>query len=427
MKTHRARRLFAPILLAILAFSATLANLTALAQPLQQNSLNSCTHSLILEEFKALALKKSPLVSEIDADYAEQAARAFETETLANPEVSVEQVYTRMKLGGADDSQTNASIALPLRLSNFGSRSRVAALMRRAGDAQKRAKLLELSSRITLQFYSLLALQRAEATISRSESIAARQIKVIHEGVNKGLLSEGDHRLFEGERYRLQAQRSGLLSAIRALQVELSNSSGAVCFLHAKGLPINPALPNRSELMLKARSSDIGEAARAELLVSLSAERDKLAQLDAIPEFAPRIVYQHTNDGGDFLGAGITIPLPLFNRNQGATTRAQAELETARRKLDLLENGALEGRITMLYEALISAIEQSEIYSKRVVPAFREALNSQERLYSQGKGSVIQVWQALRTLNDAEREAIAVWVASETSRIQVSLLVGEEI
>ena len=75
----------------------------------------------------------------------------------------------------------------------------------------------------------------------------------------------------------------------------------------------------------------------------------------------------------------------------------------------------------------MSAAEQAELYSKKVVPAFHEALRSQERLYAQGKGSVLQVWQTLRTFNDAEREALAVWLTAATARMQLSLLVGEEV
>lgn len=393
----------------------------------QQVSGNSCSRSLTLEEFKAIAFEKSPLVAEIDGEYAQQVARALETEVLANPEASAEQVYTRMKIGGADDAQTNASIGQPLRLSNFGSRARVGALLRRAGDTQKRAKLLELSQKLTMQFFALRAFQRADAILVNSEALASRQLLAIHEGVKKGLLSEGDHKLFEGEKYRLQAQRKGLQSSMKTLQAEISNSLGEACAIETKGDPFLVAIPDEVTLLSKAQQSDLSEVSRAELVLSLSAEQEKLARLDAFPEFTPRLVYQHTNDGGDFVGAGIAIPLPLFNRNQASTTRAEAEQNTARRKRDFLLQGGLESKVKALRSAAVSAAEQADIYSKKVVPAFHEALRSQERLYAQGKGSVLQVWQTLRTFNDAEREALAVWLAAATARMQLSLLVGEEV
>lgn len=389
---------------------------------------SACARSFSLEEFRAVAFEKSPLVSQIDSDYAGQVAKAFESEVLANPELQAEQVYTRMKLGGADDPQTNASIGQPLRLSNFGARGRVATLMRRAGDVQKRAALLELSQKLSLQFFSLQALQATERIVGESEQRASRQAASIHEGIAKGLLSEGEHRLFEGEKYRLQSQRKGLQAALLNLQVELSKSLGMPCTFEAAGELRNlPDLPSEELLVQKASQSDLTEATRVDLLLALNAEQVRVAELDAFPEFAPRVVYQHTNDGGDFIGAGISIALPLFNRNQGALERTRAEAAATRRKREFLNQGGLESQVRILRRSAQSSAEQARIYESKVVPAFREALRAQERLYSQGKGNVLQIWQALRTYSDAQRESLNVWLQALGARMQLSLVVGEEV
>jgi hypothetical protein len=73
-----------------------------------------CSRPVTLDEFRALALSHSPLVSEIDSEYARDVSQAYEIEVLKNPEIQFEQAYTRMKLGGDSDPQTNASLALPL-------------------------------------------------------------------------------------------------------------------------------------------------------------------------------------------------------------------------------------------------------------------------------------------------------------------------
>lgn len=387
-----------------------------------------CPRSLTLEEFRAVALEKSSLVSQIDSEYAGQVAKAFESEVLANPELQAEQVYTRMRLGGADDPQTNASIGQPLRLSNFGARGRVATLMRKAGDVQKRASLLELSQKLSLQFYSLQALQVTERIVGESEHRTAHQAALIHEGIKKGLLSEGEHKLFEGEKYRLQSQRKGLQAALLNVQAELSRSLTIPCTFEASGvLPPLADLPPEDSLLEKASQSGISEPTRIDLLLALSAEQARVTELDAFPEFVPRVVYQHTNDGGDFIGAGIAIPLPLFNRNQGAIERSRAELAVAQRKREFLAQGGLQEQVRTLRRSAQSSVEQSRIYESKVVPAFKEALRAQERLYSQGKGNVLQIWQALRTYNDAQRESLSMWLQALGARMQLSLLVGEEV
>jgi cobalt-zinc-cadmium efflux system outer membrane protein len=393
----------------------------------QAVSDNSCLRQVTLEEFRAIALEKSPLVAEIDSQYAREVAKAYDTEVFRNPEVQFEQVYTNMQLGGDNDPQTNASLALPLRLSNFGAKSRVAALIKSAGDKQRKAKLLELAQRLVSQYANLYALQKTDELLAEAEKRASKKVELIHEGVNKGLLSEGDHQLFEGEKYRLQSQRAGLRSALAVLRYEQSLLLGTPCSISALTPPNLGDLPDSTQLIKKAHSSEISELARVDLLASLNVEQRRLAELDAVPEFAPRIVYQHTNDGGDFLGAGISIPLPVFNRNRGNIESATAEQESARRKRELLSDGGFDAQVVALREAAASAAQQSRIFQSKVVPAFAGALQSQERLYSQGKGNVLQVWQTLRTYNDAQREALTVWLEAVSARSQLAILIGEEI
>jgi cobalt-zinc-cadmium efflux system outer membrane protein len=386
-----------------------------------------CTREVTLGEFRAIALERSPLVAEIDSQYAREVAQAYDTEVFKNPEVQFEQAYTRMKLDGASDPQTNASIGLPLRLSNFGAKSHVAMLLRKAGDAQRRAALLELTQKLLLRYSNLYVLQRSEALLGEAERRAAKKVSVIHQGVQKGLLSEGDHRLFEGERYRLQSQRAGLHAAIAASQADLGMLLGTPCGIKASTAPSITDLPKNELVLARAKESDLSEEARAQLGTTLRAEQLRLAELDAVPEFVPRVIYQHTNDGGDFVGAGVSFPLPIFNRNRGSIERSSAELAAEQRKRDLLSTGGLEAQVRALYLAAASSATQARIFQEKVVPAFEDALRSQEQLYSEGKGSVLQVWQTLRAYNDTQREALQVWLGAVNARAQLSLLVGEEI
>jgi cobalt-zinc-cadmium efflux system outer membrane protein len=387
----------------------------------------SCTRALTLEEFRAIALEKSPLVAEIDSQYTRDVALAYDTEVFKNPEVQFEQVYTRAKLGGDSDPQTNASLGIPLRLSNFGAKQRVASLLREAGDLQRRAQLLELTQRLVLQYSNIFVLQRSEELLLEAERRAAKKVALIHQGVEQGLLTAGDHQLFEAEKYRLQAQLAGVRASNASAQAEVALMLRTPCRMKALTPLTVPVVPSGDELLKKARGSSLSEASRVDLLSSLHREQRRLADLDAIPEIAPRIVYQHTNDGGDFIGAGIAIPLPLFNRNRGALDRASADLMATEKRRERLNEGGFESQIRALQLAAQSAAEQATIFQRQVVPSFAGALRSQEQLYSQGKGNVLQVWQTLRTYNDAERESLSVSLAAVAAKIQLSVLVGEEL
>lgn len=387
-----------------------------------------CIQSLTLDEFRAVALNKTPLVFEIDSDYANNLAKAFNAEVLSNPEIEVEQTVTNMQLGGDDDPQIQISLNQPIRLSDFGARDKIASLMRKSGDTSKKAKLLELTQKLTLRFKTLYLLQESEKLISKSEDRANKKITLIKQGVGKGLIPAGDERLFEGEKYRLQAQQKGFKSAIAILQQEFSKSIGTKCTVQAIDDHVNfDKIPPLSVLLQKASASKFSETARIQLLENLSKEQFKLAELDAYPSITPRIIYEHSNDGGDFFGAGVSIPLPFWERNQGAIQQTRAKHKVLKKKEYLLTNGGFKSQVYNLRLALSSKKEQMELYFLKVIPSFDAALTAQEKFYFDGKGSVTEVWQTMRSLNDVQSEGLSLWLEAQSIKAELSLLIGEEI
>lgn len=397
------------------------------AETNQDSAIKDCQVKLTLDSFRAHALAHSPLVAEIDRDYATRVAQAIETELLTNPELSGFQTWTRMYVGGANDPQTEVSLSQPLRISNFGNRDKVADLIRKAGDTERGIKLLEFTQQTTVNYVRLYSLQETLRVLTLAERDAANKVAMANKQVKEGLLSQGSEAVFQGEKARLEAQRVGTEGSLAALQSELSMAIGTTCRVVASAAPpfskIGPALA----LLDKAQSSRISEQTRLRILQQLATEQTRLAELDAFPIFAPRVVYQHTNDGGDFVGAGITMPLPLWNRNQPDITRATAEQEASRQKTDLVTKGGLALQVSTTHAAAVSAQRQIELYSTRVEPSFRAALEAEERAYLSGKGSILELWQTFRALNEAQVTGLALWQHAAMARARLSILVGEEV
>lgn len=386
-----------------------------------------CARAFSLEQIRAAALGESPLVAEIDATFAAELGRAFNTEVLENPELGGDHAFAANQIRGDNDPNTQIFLAQPLRLSNFGARDRVAELIRKAGDNQKGRQLLELTQKISLQFYSLGVLQRMKRVLAKAEELAAHKVALTRKSVQEGLLSEGDERLLEGERYRLLSQRRGVEVSILAMQGELARTVGLTCYPSVTETVKVPPIPPDAVLLDRAGSSQFNENTRAEILLNLSQEQARLEDLDAFPRFSPGAIYQHTNDGGDFIGGSLTIALPIWNRNQGNRGQADSEQASARRKREFLWGGGFQAQIRLLRAASVTALERAELFSSKAVPAFEAGLRSQERLFSAGRGSVIEVWQTLRSYNDAQIEGLALWLEAATKRIELSLLVGEEV
>ena len=401
--------------------------LVAAAVDSHAQSRGSCEERFSFESLRAYALSHSPLVAEIDRDFAREVARAFDLEVLANPEVSAERVFTRMNLGGASDPQTNAALSQPLRLSNFGKRDRVARLMRSVGDVGKRAKLLEFNQRLLVQYANLYVAQQSERLLSEGAKEARGLMAQVDKSAQQGLISDGAGALFEAEQYRLEAMREGMAVTVSSSRAELGVLVGATCTIKLESAPLLAPLPAEDVLVQRARESELSEASRNELRRGLAREEVELSRMDAFPIVSPRLVYQHTNDGGDFLGFGVTLPLPLWNRNQSENMRAEAEVQAAETRRAYLGNGGLESQVRHLREATIRIQRQTEIYGVHVVGALKRALKSEERVFRQGQGGVGQVWQALRALNEARMTHLGLIASAVSMRAQLSVLIGEEV
>lgn len=398
----------------------------ASAAPVAQGG-TACELKTSLEEFRAHALAHSPLVADIDRDYALQVAKAIDTKLWANPELSAEETWTRMYVGGANDPQSSVTLSQPMKLSNFGKRDKVAELLQKAGDTEKNIKLLEFAQQANVNFVRLFALQETVRFLQLAEQDAAKKVGAVRKQVREGLISQGSEALLEGEKFRLEAQRVGADASLATLQSELAMALGTTCAVIATRPPQFTKIPAVTNLLERARSSRISEKARLDILQQLAAEQVRLAELDIFPSVSPRVVYQHTNDGGDFVGAGITIPLPVWNRNQAERTRAAAEQDVARRKANLINQGGLELQISSTHAAAVSSERQVEIYTRQAEVSFKAALEAEERAYASGRGSVLEVWQTFRALNEAQLTGLSLRQQAAMARARLSILVGEEV
>ncbi len=387
---------------------------------------NKCKTELSFEEFRAIGLKNSPLLAKVDSKFAKQLASAFDLKVMANPELEIEKTFTDMELAGANDSQNTVSLGQKLRLSDFGKRDRVAELIKKAGKVGKETEIFELSQRMRMLYYRLWALQKTAEVLRQGESRAKSKLGLVKDAVAKGLLSKGEEKLFEGEKYRLEASQLGVNTSIALTQHEIQKNLGISCVV-AKLPPVSASIPEIEDLLELSAESEISEQSRLQILDKLALEQNQLAELDSYPEFTPRLVYQHTNDGGDFFGFGITIPLPAWNRNQSDKLRTEAELKETEARKKMFEPEALKSQVTYLQVANVNAQKQFALFQSNVIPSFTEALKIQEDLFTKGKGDVLQVWQGLRLLSEVQEQSLKLWSSNIAARIRLSLLIGEEI
>lgn len=99
---------------------------------------------------------------------------------------------------------------------------------------------------------------------------------------------------------------------------------------------------------------------------------------------------------------GVSIPLPLFNRNQGNIEAAKERLDRARAEGRSTES-SLRSSYTMLIADLRTAQARVAEFSSQTITAARQALDDTNLAYSAGKASLLEVLDARETLFEVER------------------------
>ncbi|HFD12255.1 MAG TPA: TolC family protein, partial [Crenotrichaceae bacterium] len=118
----------------------------------------------------------------------------------------------------------------------------------------------------------------------------------------------------------------------------------------------------------------------------------------AIPDITLSLGTNNYLDGNDFnLNAGISIPIPIFNRNQGnvlAAVRRLGKAEDQYRNAEI----SISTELSTVYQKLDAAYAELTALGKDVIPGAESAFNAASRGYRLGEFSFIDVLDAQRTL-----------------------------
>jgi len=135
--------------------------------------------------------------------------------------------------------------------------------------------------------------------------------------------------------------------------------------------------------------------------VSLGVRQDKLFIEGAPPQQADSATMMK-----------LTIPLPLFNRNQGTQAAAEAEKEAAREKFAALKV-RIENEVSGNYEQVKSLLEAIRAYNEQTLPLSRRDAELARDAYGKGQLSISEVVQASRReidLNTSYADTLALYL-----------------
>ena len=368
------------------------------------------------------ALQNSPDTARILRDVANKQARAFEIETLGNPRAEV-------NINSLKNSSQNrvAVIELeqPLRLSNFLTRGNYADALRETANVEQKAQILELVHFVTRGYASYWALQEQERILAENVSYASQKKRLVERAAKEGRIDASDAKIFQAELLRLREQ----LRIIRA-----KKGNGAANLLRLAGMeqrnfdaerPPSPKIP---ELSLLTRISGNEGSVRSllEARKTLAERRYAVAQEDSsFPIFAPRTVIERDFDTDDTtIFFGVSIALPIWDRNNAELSRAFAERRLAHSKLNALNEQNFPNVLAAAYEQAKAAQISASTYRNKIVPSWNAVQSLTDKKFENAQASIFDLFQMRERITAVQSEALQTYLNAIEAQIELEGLIG---
>lgn len=183
-----------------------------------------------------------------------------------------------------------------------------------------------------------------------------------------------------------------------------------------------PSIPSNEELAARLDASPSVARWRTEL-----AQRDALrarARSHRVPDVTLHAGPRHFSGPGDTaLVVGVSVPLPLWDRNRGAI--AEAEHRVA--KLAAEARGVRVRSVTDLETARVSlqaSAEEAHLLRTRVLPGTARAVEALRRGYEQGRFAQTEVLEAGRARLAAGEQYLRALTEAHHSAQQIERLTG---
>lgn len=337
-----------------------------------------------------------------------------------NPTLEVEQTTGRYT-GSTGDSETIIGVAVPVELG--GKRRRRIELAQAELEAVQ-AEVADRERRLAAEVRSIhvdaLAALRELETTENLNNLDLQTIRFVQARVNEGETAPIELNLLRVEVDRLRSRRALIEARLKVALLRLKNLSGIPAAeplrlredLLSPVLPAPPAsleaaidiaLRHRPDLKLARLNEEVAQAglslARANATSDLTAfSRYKLNRSSY--EDSPVGV---RNDRDSLLTFGVSIGIPVFNRNQGAKAESAAAISQARTKREFLESvvSSEVERAYVRYEAAQAAVAT---FAQGVIGRSNDNIRVVRAAYELGQFSITDLLNEQRRLIDSQRD-----------------------
>jgi len=278
--------------------------------------------------------------------------------------------------------------------------------------------------------HAALALAGERARISAQ---SARQRFEIAELYEKRLAA-GDISDLEAAQTRLDARAEQAQMTTYARDVEIAREAlRALMGLRGDKTPFTaaaadaaPAPPPDWEQLLETAVSSRPDLRAAEVAIQAAVQRAGWERARIVNLLIPGLSVKGIGDKGIKAGPGFQADLPLWNRNEGGRSRADAEVERATHAY-LALRARIEQEVRTARLELAQAREALDHVRSRLLPEMRRTIELAEKAYAAGDTSYLDSLIAGRRLYDIQQQEASALAAARRSEAELERSVGRRL
>jgi cobalt-zinc-cadmium efflux system outer membrane protein len=337
-----------------------------------------------------------------------------------NPTLDFEQSNGKYT-GSSGESETIIGVALPLEV---GGQRRRRIELARAGLEAVEAEVADRERRLAAEVRSvyveaLAALRELEIT-ENLNNLDLQTTRFIQARVNEGETAPIELNLVRAEVDRLRSRRSLVEGRLKASLLRLKNLAGMSAAeplrlredLSKPVLPAPPAslaaaidiaLRHRPDLKLARINEEVAQAGLS------------LARASSTPDVTAfsrytlnRSSYEDTpvgvrSDRDKLLTFGVSIGIPVFNRNQGTKAEFAAAISQAERRREFLET-VVRSEVESAFVRYQAAQAAVATYEQGVIARSNDNIRVVRAAYELGQFSITDLLNEQRRLVDSQRD-----------------------
>ena len=382
----------------------------SLVVPATPNGALGAQDPISLAQALETARRASPVLAAARVDIEIAAARARQAGALINPALSVEHQQTGSQ--GVTNAEFLATVEQTLDVARVrATRRRELEYERARAEARLASVEAELDLDVSSGYARAVAADRRVAIVAR-----ARDAFVDAARVSEARFAAGDLSGYAVSRLRLETARyaaahsdAGLdqRTEHRALRLLLGTAGDSLLQLVAGDLSGRTATHTMADddalrtLALQHRAdlrAAAAGAAAAQVGVTLAA-RERMPALT----LRAGLKNEQTTGGDRFSGfaAGVSLPLPLWDRNRGAIDAADGVARTRDLEVAALRL-RIEREVTDAADALRTVAEQLALLRPSLGEEATAALGAAAVAYREGETTLLEWLDAVRAFHEAE-------------------------